>query len=57
MKCYWINNKECPHLEECLNEKFEIIKHKNVAMLSYFTIKEICDTCLKVIDISLKNKI
>ena len=59
MKCCWIENKECSHLQNFNYEVTGIEKvnrgNDNSIMLQNFTIPEICANCLKAMDITLRR--
>ena len=62
MDCFWVKKKRCPYLDEIqsngsvsdgegMRDIGVQVTKKNLPMLSYFTVGEICTNCLNSIRI------
>jgi hypothetical protein len=56
MKCLWIANRECPHLEREGAVINVIEKAETDGLSMEFQPKEICDCCLKGLEIEMRRK-
>jgi hypothetical protein len=60
MKCQWIRNRDCAYLDTTSDksgEKVDVIRlSKEFPIVHFLNIREICEFCLKALDIEIKTQ-